>query len=160
MADSFAASRSRESEPRISELFANAPHAATTNWAAPEAFLAVLLAAVLSDGELAAVEQEELLALAHRSRALKSLSPSQLNEFSLMVAARLRDEPDALQAACAALPEDMRQPLFAHALDLVLADGDLTTDEADFLNTLILSLKLDREDVSRITDVIVLKNRY
>lgn len=160
MADFFAPSRSREEALRFSDLLAtDAPHAAA-GWLAPEAFIAVLIGAVLSDGELAAVEQEELMALAHRSRALRSLSPNQLSEFGLMVAARLRDEPNALSDACAALPEDMRLSLFAHALDLVLADGELTTDEADFLNTLILNLKLDRDDVSRITDIIVLKNRY
>jgi hypothetical protein len=45
-------------------------------------------------------------------------------------------------------------------MDLVLADGDLNQDEADFLNALILHLKLDREGVERVADVIMLKNRY
>jgi uncharacterized tellurite resistance protein B-like protein len=160
MSDFFSESSAREEARRFSDFLAKAPPQAPGGWSVPEAFIAVLIGAVLSDGELAAVEQEELAALAHRSRALRSLSPSQLSEFGLMVAARLRDEPNALRQACAALPDDMRPSLFAHALDLVLADGELTGDEADFLNTLILNLDLDREDVRRITDIIVLKNRY
>lgn len=129
-------------------------------WTVPEAFVAILFAAVTCDGEIAAVEHEELLALVHRSRALKSLSVRDLSAINVKVAGRLRDEPGALRAACAALPEDMRLPVFAHALDLILADGELTIDEADFLNALILNLDLAREDVARISDVIVMKNRY
>jgi len=59
-----------------------------------------------------------------------------------------------------ALPEEMRLTAFANALDLVLADGQLSEDEADFLNTLILHLQLNGADVERIADIILLKNRY
>jgi len=127
---------------------------------APEAFLTILFAAVTCDDQLASTEHEELLALVHRSRALKTLTTNQLAELNIRINARLRDDTTALRTACAALPADMRPTAFAHALDLVLADGELTADEADFLNTLILALELEREDVARIADVIVLKNKY
>ena len=129
-------------------------------WTVPEAFFAVLFAAATCDGELAGEEHEEMLALVHRSRALKTLSATQLVDINATIVARLREDPQALKQACAALPQDMRLPVFAHALDLVLADGELRADEADFLNTLILQLGLNGGDVERIADVIVLKNRY
>ncbi len=141
-----------------SNLLGDAP--AAEGWTIPEAFITILLAAVTCDGELATTEHEELLALVHRSRALKSLSTDQLSALNVKAMSRLRDQSGALADACTALPEDMRPSVFAHALDLVLADGELTTDEADFLNTIILSLKLSREDVANISDVIVLKNRF
>lgn len=141
-----------------SSLISAAPE--PEGWSVPEAFVAVLLAAVTCDGDLASVEHEEILALAHRSRALKTLTVAQLSELNVKALARLRDESGALADACAALPAEMRASVFAHALDLVLADGELTIDEADFLNTLILGLKLDREIVAKISDVIVLKNQY
>ncbi|WP_395645674.1 tellurite resistance TerB family protein [Terricaulis sp.] len=133
---------------------------ATKTWTVPAAFVMVLLAAVTCDGEMAEVEHEEILALTHRSRALQSLSPAQIAALNVQAVSRMRDEPTALADACAALPEDMRPTVFAHALDLVLADGELTIEEADFLNALILNLKLDREIVSKIADVMVLKNQY
>jgi uncharacterized tellurite resistance protein B-like protein len=133
---------------------------AQPTWTIPEAFVAVLFGAVTCDGELATVEHEELLALAHRSRALKTLTPEQLGAVNTKVSARLRDSDTALQEACMALPEDMRLPAFAHALDLILADGELNEEEADFLNAIILHLKLNREDVERVADVIVMKNQY
>lgn len=130
-------------------------------WSVPEAFYAILFAAVVCDEDLAAVERAELLALMSRSRALKSLSVDELRTIDKKVRARfLRDDYEALQQACAALPEEARLPAFAHALDLVLADGTLNEDEADFLNALILNLNLDREGVERIADVIALKNRF
>lgn len=129
-------------------------------WSVPAAFVTVLLAAVTCDGEMAEVEHEEILALTHRSRALQSLSPAQIASLNIQAVSRMRDEPTALADACAALPADMRPAVFAHALDLVLADGELTIEEADFLNALIRNLKLDREIVAKIADVMVLKNQY
>ena len=161
MADFFATSLG--DKPNVldwsSLLAADAPRS-PEGWSAPEAFLAVLLSAVTVDGELAALEHEELLALVHRSRALKSLSPVELAELNVKIFNRLREEPEALTAACAAVPEDMRLSLFAHVLDLILADGDVNEDEADFLNPLILRFDLGREDVERISDVLLAKNRY
>jgi hypothetical protein len=82
-----------------------------------------------------------------------------LSDLNLKILERMRSSDSVLREACRALPEDMRAPVFAHALDLVLADGELNEDEADFLNGLILNLGLDREDVERIATVIELKNR-
>ncbi|MEZ5958427.1 MAG: tellurite resistance TerB family protein [Hyphomonadaceae bacterium] len=143
-----------------SQLVGSSASRTPGHWSVPEAFIAVLLAAVGCDGEIAAVEQEELIALVHRSRALKSLSPVQLTEINIRIVERLRDNEGALREACAALPNEMRLSLFAHALDLVLADGDLTEDEADFLNALILYLNLDGQSVEQIADVMTLKNRF
>lgn len=170
MSDFFAArlgeGRTPQNTLNWSSLFeqrnATAPRAneAAAGWSAPEAFVAVLFSAVTCDGELAPVEHEELLALVHRSRALKSLTPQQLSVLNTQVLERLRSSDNGLQEACQALPAEARLPVFAHALDLVLADGELNEDEADFLNAIILYLKLDRADVERIADVMVLKNQY
>ena len=81
--------------------------------------------------------------------------------FALAIAGamfhELRREAQAFRECAEA---EMRLSTFAHALDLALADGELTADEADYLNTLILYLELDRDDVERVADVIVLKNQY
>ncbi|MGE0044853.1 MAG: tellurite resistance TerB family protein [Hyphomonadaceae bacterium] len=130
------------------------------SWSVPEAFLTILFAAVTADGELAPIEHEELLALTHRSRALKTLKSHQLADLNVRIIERMRGSESVLRDACAALPTDMRLSVFAHALDLILADGELNEDEADFLNALILGLGLGREDVERIATVIEQKNRF
>lgn len=164
MAEFFAAGlgagKRQENVLDWSRLVTQAKSAPAEAWTAPEAFVAVLFSAVTCDEEVNQIEHEELLALAHRSRALRAMTPSQLGQLNAKVIERLRGNSEALGEACAALPEDARLPAFAHALDLVLADGELVEDEADFLNTLILHLKLNRDDVERVADVMVMKNQY
>lgn len=130
-------------------------------WSPPEAFFAILFAAATCDGAVSAEEQAEFAALIHRSRALRSLSAEDLQTLNVAVVQRFsRDRADALAAACAALPADMRLAAFAHALDLVLCDGELIKEEAAFLNALVAHLQLERGAVERIADVIMLKNKY
>lgn len=130
-------------------------------WTIPEAFFCILFTAIACDGNVAHLEQEELLALAHRSRALKALTLTELGDVNASVVARMAARPNsALQEACAALPAEMTANVFAHALDLALSDGALAPSEATFLNDLIDALGLDAETVASIANVMVLKNQY
>ncbi len=167
MSDFFAANlRPREGASTTPEnalswsVLLEAAPASKTEWTIPEAFLAVLFAAVTCDGELAPVEHEELMALAHRSRALKTVSAKQLAELNIKIVERMRRTDTMVRDACAALPEEMRLSAFSHALDLVLADGDLNPAEAAFLDQLSRHLDLPLSDIDRIAKVIVEKNRY
>lgn len=132
----------------------------TKGWSAPEGFFAILFSAVTCDGELDRLEQEGLLALVHRSRALKAMTAEDLAALNTRVVAKLRESPaEALEAACKALPNEMRLPAFAQALDLILADGDLSQPEAAMLNALASHLDLPAQDVKRVAEIIILKNR-
>jgi uncharacterized tellurite resistance protein B-like protein len=129
-------------------------------WSAPEAFLCVLLAAAVCDGEFSADERDMVRVLAHRSRGLNALTAEQLDALQQIVADRLGAGMDlALEAACAALPEEIRLAAFAHALDVALSDGELTESEADLLDTLVQRLDLDTGDVRRVAEIILLKNQ-
>lgn len=154
---SLGQTRGEENVLDWSRLLTSGAAPAHAAWTIPEAFLAILIAAASCDGDVAAVEREEIVAIVHRSRALKSLSSAQLNELQDRVTTRLAE--GALGEACAALPQDMRLSVFAHALDLVLADGDLTEAEADFLNTITRNFGLDGDAVRNVADVIIIKNQ-
>lgn len=167
MSDFFAANlRPREGASAAPEnvlswsvLLEAAPES-KTEWTIPEAFLAILFAAVTCDGELATVEHEELMALAHRSRALKTASAKQLAELNTRIVERMRRTDTMVRDACAALPMEMRLSAFSHALDLVLADGDINAAEAAFLDQLSRYFDLPLGDIERVARVIVEKNRY
>lgn len=165
MADFFAAGlgsspKSAYNPFEWSGLFAQAEEP-DDPWTVPEAFFCILFTAVACDGDLGRLEQEELLALAHRSRALKALTITELGDVNASVAARMAARPEqALAEACAALPREMGASVLAHALDLVLCDGALAPAEAAFLNDLIAALGLDAETARRVADVMVLKNQY
>ena len=129
-------------------------------WSMPEAFFCVLFCAAVCDGQMAREEQEELLTLVHRSRALKTLSEEALSQVNASVVERLRGSDLALAEACTALPPDVRASAFAHALDIVLSDGDLSEDKSKFLNALVSHFNMDERTVRSIADVIILKNKY
>jgi len=131
-----------------------------TDWTIPEAFLCLLLSAASADGVVAAEEQAEILALARRSRALKTVSAPQLATANATVTQRLKERPAGLQEACESLPADMRLPVFAHCVDIVLADGALQQIEAEFLNKIVGFLALEAAESKRVMEVMLVKNRF
>ena len=124
------------------------------------AFLCLLLSAAAVDGNVALEEQAEIYALARRSRALKSVNANQLAAANASVNQRLKDRPNGLQEACLSLPADMRLPVFAHCVDIILADGSLLPVEADFLNKIMTFMGLDAVDGKRVMEVLLVKNRF
>lgn len=131
-----------------------------SDWSIPEAFLCLILSAAFADGRLVEQEQEEIRALARRSRTLKNLDQNELAQANRIVLKRREDRPDWLAEACEALPRDMHLAVFAHCLDIALADGVLVSAEAEFLEKLIGLLNINPEEAKLITKVISLKNRY
>ncbi len=132
----------------------------STDWTIGEAFLCLLLCALGADGRVTAEEQQELMALTNRSRALKSLNPQQLAQANQTVGQRIANRPNGLEEACQSLPSDMRLTIFAHCVDIILTDGELHQAEADFLNRITTYLGLEREDAERVTQVLLIKNRF
>ena len=130
------------------------------DWSIPEAFLCLILSAAFADGRIAEQEQEEIRALSHRSRTLKNLDQNELAQVNRIVLKRRADRPDWLAEACEALPKDMHLAVFAHCLDIALADGVLVPSEAEFLEKLIGLLTITEEEAKLITKVISLKNRF
>ena len=131
-----------------------------TGWSIPEAFLAILFSAAMVDGDFAVDEREAIVAISHRSRVLNSLPPNELAAINDVVNERLENRPDALKEACETLPADMCLPVFAHCVDIVLADGELLKSEADFLEELMPLLDVERDHARRVMEVLLLMNQY
>ncbi len=131
-----------------------------TDWSVPEAFLCLLLSAAAADGNVALEEQAEIYALARRSRALKTVNANQLAGANAAVNQRLKARPNGLQEACESLPVDMRLPVFAHCVDIILADGALLPIEAEFLNKIMAFLGIEAADGKRVMEVLLVKNRF
>jgi uncharacterized tellurite resistance protein B-like protein len=132
----------------------------STDWTIGEAFLCLILSAIGVDGRVTAEEQNELMALSTRSRALKSMNPQQLAQANQVVSHRIQTRPNGLEEACQSLPTDMRLTVFAHCVDIILADGELHQVEADYLNKITTFLGLDRADAERVQQVLLIKNRF
>lgn len=131
-----------------------------TGWSAPEAFLCILIGAGICDRNFADDERELVRLIAHRSRGLNALSSKQLDALQWLVVDRLNGGLDqALEAACAVLPDDIKLPAFAHALDIALMDGALNAAEAAYLDRLSVLLDLDPALSRPVANAILIKNR-
>jgi len=128
-------------------------------WTPAQAFLCVLQAAAECDGSTSPDEINEILATLHRSRIFKEAGPEQTRQASKVVAERLSKRGHrALTEACAALKEQYALPVFAHAVDIVLADGGFVQAEADFLNELMRLLGINSTQAQQIAEVMNIKN--
>ncbi|MEQ9507207.1 MAG: tellurite resistance TerB family protein [Hyphomonas sp.] len=132
----------------------------TSDWSIHEAYMCLILCAAYADHQLAEEEKQEIAALVKRSRTMKRLTGAELANVNQSVVSRLRERKDALQEACVALPGDMRPSVFAHCVDIVLADGQLLPAEATFLNDITRMMALDANQALEIKRVVMTKNRY
>lgn len=131
-----------------------------TGWTIPEAFLCVLISSAMADGDFNVEERDTIMILARRSRALRALSPADLSAANDAVNERMHNRPNALDEACATLPADMCLPVFAHAVDIILSDGELLQTEAQYLESLIGKLDLNADEARRVMEVLLLKGTY
>lgn len=131
-----------------------------SDWSISEAFMCLIVSAAYADHELAEEEKQEIAALVRRSRTMKRHTQAELAVINQTVNKRMRERDNALQEACQALPHDMRISLFAHCVDIVLADGKLLPQEATFLNTITELMGLDAARAKEVMTVIMHKNRY
>lgn len=131
-----------------------------TGWSTAEAYLCILFAASMADGNFDPEESASIQTTARRSRALSALSASELAKANNVVNQRMAQNRNALQEACATLPQDMCLAVFAHCVDIILADGQLLNSEADFLHELTTMLDIDPEHAKRVLEVLLMKAQY
>jgi tellurite resistance protein len=70
-----------------------------------------------------------------------------------------RDPAAVMELAAKAIPARLRPSAFAVLADLLLADGKMDAQERRFLQRVGLELKMDRETVRQVVEVVLLKNR-
>ncbi len=143
----------------LNELAAEFP-GQHTDWTIPEAFLCLILSVAFADGNVSLEEQEEIRAIAHRSRTLKGMSQNELAAANKTILERRDNRPNWLDEACSALPSDMHLSVFALCLDIALADSVLLPTEAEFLQELLSRLHITEEEAQLLTKVIAAKNRF
>ena len=129
------------------------------DWSVAEAMLCILLTAATSDGVVAPEEGAEMQGVIGRSRILKMLSTEQLCAADAVIAERMRaNRQEAFAAACKHIPPSLRLPIFAQAIDVVMADGNLKAPESAFLNELVAQFSIGDENAKQIAEVLFVKN--
>ena len=126
-----------------------------------EAVTAILVAAVAADGTLVEQEAERLNALLPSMRLFRQTSAAHLQRLTETALDIIGSTgPDTLLPACAeVIPESLRAPLFALAVELVIVDGDVSATETRFVDSLKSALAIDDEIAANIIEVLLIKSR-
>src|SRR6185436_19504056 len=136
----------QQQTPFDADRLANHRRHQDTGWTIPQAYLGLMLAAATADGRYDAEEAREIHSVARRSRALRSLSVEELNAAEQGARRYFAEKPDtALDDACKTLPAELCLPVFAHCVDIVLADGELLESEARWLEGVMPKLDIDAD---------------
>lgn len=131
-------------------------------WTIPEAYLALLFLAADADGQFDPEERVEIETTARRAPALRALMlRNELGQHEASALAKIKQNKQAaLDEACATLPSDMCLSVFAHCVDLMLADNDFSKVEQDWIEALYPKLDIPENHARRIVEVLLLKGRY
>ena len=126
-----------------------------------EATVTILVSAVAADGVLAQQEADRLDALLPSLRLFQQTSPGHVRDLTESALGLLGSHgPEVLLPACAELiPEDLRAPLFALAVELVIVDGDVGGGEMQFVDALKAALAIEDDVAAAVIDVLVMKSR-
>lgn len=126
-----------------------------------EAFAAITLAAIASDGYLSDEEARSISSSLDRMKLFRSYSDDVMRKmFDKLLGILRRDGfAELFNSAKESLPHELRETAFTIATDLVLADGIVTEEEQDFLNQLHQALDISGDTALQIVEVMLIKNR-
>jgi uncharacterized tellurite resistance protein B-like protein len=125
-----------------------------------QAFAAIVVGAFNADGRVApeeAVRVNEIFSSTKLFRGPSSEPPHAVLERVLELF-KSHGAEAVVTLAARVLPAELRAPTFAIAVDLVLADGEASTEERRFIDGLQELLQIPDEEASKIVDVIIVKN--
>lgn len=126
-----------------------------------EAFAAIALLGVAADDYAAESEVQAIMTALSRMQLFRSYPDDVMKKMLDRLLSILQRQGDdvLLDAALASLPYELRETAFAVTTDIVLADGEVTPEEEDFLNQLYEALEISEEIAVKIIDVMMIKNR-
>ena len=139
----------------------------SASWSIEEAFIAILYATALVDGEVHAKEWEEMKALGHRVKIFEKKDDAEVDGILEKVKGKFTWDRKGefpwsqVEGACTALArKQLGSTVFANACDIVFADRTIEQAEVDLLNRISGKLGLDTGLANNIITVIKIKNGH
>jgi len=126
-----------------------------------ESFAGILLAASACDGHVSNDESHQLLTALFHMKLFKRFNEKQFNGvMNKLLGVLKKSGPDALVDGCVEVfPKELRSTAFTNAVNIVLADGVLETEEREFINSLKSKLGIKASIAKSIAQVLVIKNK-
>ena len=127
---------------------------------ARQAFAAIVVGAFNADKRVASEEAVRVNEIFNSTKLFRQPSAEPVHAVVDRVVElfRLHGNEVVLALAANALPQELRPPAFAIAVDLVLADGEASVEERKFIDGLQELLQMSDEAAMKIVDVIIVKN--
>lgn len=132
----------------------------TTGWTIHEAYLGLLVATALVDGNFHDAEQQEVLKLGQKSPVLSQLSMSDLATANNVVNERFQNRPEALKECCETLPREMRLAVLGHCVEVAVADGSLNQSEVMMIERIIGHMGADPNIAKGVVEVVLMMAQY
>ena len=135
-------------------------HADITELSPHEALVCLLIASARSDGSVSPHEANQIEHVAAAMKLFRGSSHETRQGMFTIAADRIRRQgvEDTVRTAAAAIPTDLRITSFAIAIDLMLSEGRLTTNEQRFADKLRGLLHVDADMAAKVVDVLTIKN--
>ena len=126
-----------------------------------EAFAAICLVAIASDGYLSDAEEAEMNMRLTRMQLFKDATEDSLTRMKAYLIEGLKKHgPNELvKSAKLSLPPNLAPTAFAMAVDLVFADGSVSREEQAFIDDLRRLLQISDELALKVVDGMTTKNQ-
>lgn len=128
---------------------------------AQEAFAGILFGACLCDGDVADVEIQGLIPCLSRMELYDGYDGMKCDSTINSARTAMLDIGfDVYVGQCVtALPEELRETVYANACNIVLADGVYAESERQFIESLRVDMEIDSTTAEQIMEIIKIKNR-
>lgn len=125
-----------------------------------EAFVSLLMASARSDGSVSPHEANQIEHVVAAMKMFRGHGHEMRQGVFASAAERIKEHgtTSVVQAAAATIPPELRTTVFAVAIDLMLSDSRMSTNELHFADTLRGLLNVDRDTAATIVDVLTTKN--
>jgi uncharacterized tellurite resistance protein B-like protein len=126
-----------------------------------ESVIALLFLVVTADGTIAPCEEELVVAASNRMKLLKEQVVPEFNAAVQKVrdAIDSKGRPEVFAVAVKGLPAELRETVYALAVDIVFADGSAASEELTFLREIQESLAVSDDLATKVIEVMRIKNR-
>jgi len=134
--------------------------ASVTGLSPQEAFVSLLIASARADGSVSPHEANRIEHVVAAMKLFRGHSYESRRSIFETAAERIKEHGVAgvVQAAAAAVPKELGATTFAVAVDLMLSDGQMGTNEQRFADELRVFMNVERETAARIVEVLTTKN--
>lgn len=126
-----------------------------------EGFAGIALCAIAADGVITEEEAAGLATTLGRMKLYSGMSNRDINKVfeKLIKVARTDGLGKLMELSSAAVTPALKPTAFAMAADLIMADGEVASQEKTFLERIQKALGVNDADALKIVEVIAIKNR-